>query len=312
MHVCTKKKRGFTLIELLVVVAIIALLLSIITPALNQVKERAKRIMCANALKQWGIALANYSAANDNIPTIVWREWGLFPSWMSWVPPENYNAPNPDPPLPFRAKSGEWSVWKMNPYIDCVDKNFEENGLATDIMACPNCNGDLMVEMIRVEWEDLVYAQWIFPAYSYWGGAAEMFARSKPSSGTHHSENALRDLTLDTMSSRRLLMTENIYLDSQTWWHYNHGKKGWAYCFSWIDTPLDKLAESHRRFDGEQDATGRSQLFGDGRVQWRQIPLNFEDNLPSALDVGFNEDEWNGPGSGFIMSADDGFDYQYY
>jgi len=127
-----KKKgpKGFTLIELLVVIAIIALLLSILTPALNAVKERAKRILCANALRQWGIALAAYSAANDNIPTIVWREWGMFPVFMSWVPPGLYGVKDLNPPLPVGAKSSEWSVWKMNPYIDCVDKNFEENGMA--------------------------------------------------------------------------------------------------------------------------------------------------------------------------------------
>ena len=311
MPVYKKSKKGFTLIELLVVIAIIALLLSILTPALNQVKERAKRILCANALRQWGIALAAYSAANDNIPTIIWRDWGLFPCWMSWVPPGNYNASDSDPPLPVGAKSSEWSVWKMNPYIDCVDKNFEENGLATEIMACPNCSGDLMVEMMRVEWEELVDAQWVFPAYSYWGGVAEMIARSKASDGTY-SKNAIRDLTLDTMSPKRLLMSESLYLDSVTWWHYNHGQKGWAYAFEWINTPLDTLAKTHLRYDGDQDATGTSQLFGDGRVQWRSIPLKLEDNLPSDLyDVGFDEDEWNGPGSGFIMSQD-GYDYQYY
>jgi len=61
------RKRGFTLIELLVVIAIIALLLSILTPALNTVKERAKRILCKNRLRQWAIAIFSYNSANDNL-----------------------------------------------------------------------------------------------------------------------------------------------------------------------------------------------------------------------------------------------------
>ena len=55
-----EKKEGFTLIELLVVVAIIALLLSVLMPALSRAKELAKRVVCANNLKQVGIAVSGY------------------------------------------------------------------------------------------------------------------------------------------------------------------------------------------------------------------------------------------------------------
>ena len=70
-----KSKKGFTLIELLVVIAIIALLLSILTPALNSVKERATRILCASRLRQCGLGLFTYAAQNnDKLPII--SEWG--------------------------------------------------------------------------------------------------------------------------------------------------------------------------------------------------------------------------------------------
>jgi len=59
------KRRGFTLIELLVVIAIIALLLSILMPALRKVKEQGRMVKCLANLKQWNLIAAMYTQEND-------------------------------------------------------------------------------------------------------------------------------------------------------------------------------------------------------------------------------------------------------
>ncbi|MHC4634301.1 MAG: type II secretion system protein [Planctomycetota bacterium] len=60
-----KKKIGFTLVELLVVIAVIALLLSILMPALNKVKRQAQGVSCRANLGQWALTWDMYLAANN-------------------------------------------------------------------------------------------------------------------------------------------------------------------------------------------------------------------------------------------------------
>ena len=103
-----RRARGFTLIELLVVIAIIAILISLLLPAVQQAREAARRTQCKNNLKQLGLAFHNYHDVNLQFPlgvassadpaTSIWGQTytvALFPYLEQNAISEQYDGSGP-------------------------------------------------------------------------------------------------------------------------------------------------------------------------------------------------------------------------
>ena len=94
----TDTQSGFTLVELLVVIAIIAMLVSLLLPAVQAAREAARRTQCINKMRQLGIATANYESTAGYFPA-----GRLSPDWAkngeqleSYT---NYNGVNQNAPI---------------------------------------------------------------------------------------------------------------------------------------------------------------------------------------------------------------------
>lgn len=238
-----KISKAFTLIELLVVVAIIAILVSLTVQLTSVVRERARRAVCANNLRQWGLAVMTYaqdyrgiipgtacSEGGSRVPPLIWT--GMAPAW------------SPD----------DLTWEKIDAYLTTTGSSLDADGLARmrGSFFCPSATWTRKVGRINGVGGN---PELIHSGYAYYG-------RADLWSNNNHLVPA-GSVSGRHLASDAVLMTDTLYA-------INDGRY----------LPVSHSTVIAGAGGERSDVAGINRLFGDGHVAWKD---RARFNIPSFL-----------------------------
>jgi len=261
-----QRKRAFTLIELLVVIAIIAILIGMLLPAVQKVREAANRSTCQNNLKQIGIAIHNYAGAYGA------TQGGYLPPMLDRAP-------------------GEQIYWKpfffsLFPFIEL--DNLYRKALYTD--GWGNNNNTAVIKPLLCPSDPTTNAGLTQTGASGWGAASyapvyQLFGSSNnydPGAGANINRSKYTLANIPDQTSQQVGVVERygclrnygwsnaaLYPMSASYWGYN--SQGSAYGPWGLYTPQVNARDqgagawAHPYYPNTAHATAQT-LFMDGRV----------------------------------------------